>query len=197
MKSFFSSRVLKFSSLMCICALGLTTFSLPMTAIAEEACVRTSAGNVVCGTLVPKSSSSSNRTDSEETIQTQVDPAGYGGDYSVTWELKSCSRIKKNVKCTFLISNNVNRSYGLWLGPTKMVDSGGNEYLSSFIKSGTRSASADGNTTTGIYIDMAKGINYKVFIDFTGVPSSTSQVALLKISNSGGSGVSFRDVPIN
>ena len=197
MKSFFSSHASKFHALMTVCALGTTILSLPVTAAPEEACVRTSTGRVVCGTPVTKPSSISNQLDSDETIQTQVDPAGYGGDYIVTWELKSCSRIKKNVRCTFLISDNVDRSYGLWLGPTKMVDSGGKEYLSSFIQSGTRSASADGNTATGIYIDMAKRIHYKVIIDFTGVPASLSQVALLQVRNSGGSGVSFRDVPIN
>jgi len=43
-------------------ALGVTTLSLPVTAVAKKACVRTSAESTVCGTLV-------NKTDSEEPSQ--------------------------------------------------------------------------------------------------------------------------------
>jgi hypothetical protein len=55
-RSFFSFRVSRFNVLTTLCALGVTAFSLPMVAVAKNACVRTSVGEVVCGELVPEQS---------------------------------------------------------------------------------------------------------------------------------------------
>jgi hypothetical protein len=53
-KSFFSSRVSKFNALMTLCVLGVNTFSFPAVAAPQEVCVRTSAGDIACGTPVPR-----------------------------------------------------------------------------------------------------------------------------------------------
>lgn len=55
------SRVLRFNVLTTLCFLGVTTFSLPMMAIAKNACVRTVAGDTVCGELVPEQISQSSK----------------------------------------------------------------------------------------------------------------------------------------
>jgi hypothetical protein len=52
--SFFSSRVSKFNLLVTLCALSLTTSGLSVMAAPQEACVKTSAGDIVCGQLVSK-----------------------------------------------------------------------------------------------------------------------------------------------
>ncbi len=61
MKSFFSSRVSRLNVLTTLCALSVTTLSLPTMAVAKNACVRTSTGDVVCGELVPKQSAQSSK----------------------------------------------------------------------------------------------------------------------------------------
>lgn len=49
MKPFFSSPVPKFNKWMSVCALGVTLLGIPVAAVAQEACVITSARSVVCG----------------------------------------------------------------------------------------------------------------------------------------------------
>jgi hypothetical protein len=50
----FSSHILKFNVLMILGAVNLAPLSFPSIASAQEACVMTSAGDVVCGKPVPK-----------------------------------------------------------------------------------------------------------------------------------------------
>ncbi|WP_146138406.1 hypothetical protein [Chamaesiphon polymorphus] len=75
MKSFFSSRISKVNALMTLCALGVTTFSSPTMAAPQEACVKTSTGEIVCGQLVSKPVNASG---------IQVVEATYGGNCRVT-----------------------------------------------------------------------------------------------------------------
>jgi|GEM_PF-1764506 len=189
MKSFFSSRVLKFSSLMYVCALGVTTFSIPMMAVAEEACVRTSAGSVVCGTLVPKSGSNSNRIDSDTTIQTEVDSY-------ITLELKTCVRQQQKVRCILSLKSSEDTFYGLFDftrgSSTNAVDEQGTSYRASLIRIGK-----DDPQNAGIRI--ANGARYKTIIEFADVPVSVSQFVALNLvpTNSPYRGSKFRNVPIN
>ncbi|TYQ28563.1 hypothetical protein PseudUWO311_03475 [Pseudanabaena sp. UWO311] len=189
MKSFFSSRVLKFNSLMYVCALGVTTFSLPMTAVAEEACVKTSAGNVVCGTLVPKSSSSSNRTDSDVTIDSQ-------SHWSVTWDLKSCTRIQKKVRCILSLSSNQDTFIRVYAS-TRIVDSEGTSYSASLVQFGSQKIAGGGHPYDNVGNSMAKGARYKTIFEFADVPASVSQINLLEAPDGANGSIKFRDIPIN
>lgn len=184
MKSFFSSRISKFNSLMYVCALGVTTLSIPMTAVAEEACVRTSAGSVVCGTLVPKSSSNSNRTDNDVTIQTDVDS-------SITLELKACVRQQQKVRCILSLTSSEDTYYGLF-NSTNAVDGEGTSYRSSLIRIGK----VDPQNGS---IRIAKDARYKTIIEFADVPTSVSQFILLNLAPTQNpyKGSKFRNVPIN
>ena len=189
MKSFFSFRISKFNSLVYVCALSVTTFSLPMTAVAEEACVRTSAGNVVCGTLVPKSSSNSNRTDSDVTIDSQ--PHG-----SVTWDLKSCARIQKKVRCVLSLSSSQDTGISIYAS-TRIVDSEGTSYSASLVQFGAKKISGGGSLYAGIGDSMAKGAHYKTIFEFEGVPASVSRINLLEAPDGSNGFIKFRDIPIN
>ncbi len=190
MKSFFSSRVSKLSVLTTFCTLSISALSLPGAAVAQEACVRTSAGNVVCGTLVPKSSSTQNRTSSSSTIETQVDT-----ERGVKWELQSCMRKPRNVvSCTFLLSIKQDYQYGISLrNGSRLVDSSGNSYPASGLQVANTSAGVD-----QFVWNMAQGARYPTIIEFTDVPDSLSQVVLLEITPTWSSNhVRFRNVPIN
>jgi hypothetical protein len=151
--------------------LGITTLSIPVMAAPQESCVKTSAGDVVCGELLPKSYSKPTRTDSSETLQTAVDNNPWYPSMSPIWELKSCSRMKKDVRCTFSVSNNEDYGgYHMKMGLTKIVDAAGNEYRAKFMQIGAKSASSG-----AVEINMTKGARYKTVIDFEAVPNSVSE----------------------
>lgn len=125
---------------------------------------------------------------------TSNNPSQTAVDSNVTWELKSCLRKQKNVSCIFSISTSEDRGYGISLNnKTSIVDASGNEYYSSKIQIGTRNAGSGG--TLGL--DLVKGSHYPTTIEFTGVPTSVSQVTLLEIQIIYGELIKFRDVPIN
>jgi hypothetical protein len=173
---------------MTLCALGVTILCLPATTVAQETCVRTSAGSVVCGTPVRKPSSTPNRTDSDTTIQTQV-------WRNITLELKSCAREARNVvSCTLSLSNSQNSGFGINVCPdTKLVDSSGNEYHSDKVQVVNKIGSGCNN----LFFDMAQGAHYKTTIEFTDVPAEISKVVLLQINSPYGVVAQFRNVPIN
>ena len=188
MKSAFSSRASKFHVLMTLGALGFTAFSLPMTAVAQETCVRTSSGSVVCGTPVAKPGSRQEPSNNNVTIDTQIQG-------TVTWELKSCARGVRNVvSCTLSLSTSQDLGYVVVLNnETKLVDSSGNEYRANRVQIGDRTAGS-GNQ---LNFNMAKGARYRTTINFTDVPTSISQVALLQVVTYAYEQVKFRNVPIN
>ena len=83
MKSFFSSHISRLSVLTTLCVLGVTTFSFPMMAVAKNACVRTSTGDVVCGELVPEQGSQSSKRLFVGTWEAQVPDNRW--QMKVTW----------------------------------------------------------------------------------------------------------------
>jgi hypothetical protein len=184
-KSFFSSRVSKFNAFMTLCTLGLTTVSLPVMAAPQEACVRTSSGDVVCGTSVPKPSRAT-QADNDTTTASETQGA-------VTWELKSCARSAKNViNCTVVITSQIDYNNGLYAAPyTKLVDGSGNEYFADKVQVGKKV------DQKAVSFFMAKGASYRAIFSFTNVPSSVSQAVLFQISGSGSVYVNFRNLPIN
>ncbi len=185
MKSFFFSRVSKFNAFMTLCTLGLTTVSLPVMAAPQEACVKTSAGDVVCGTPVPKPPKS-NQPGNDETIDTQVHGEG------ITLELKSCVKGARNtVSCTLVLRSPQDQNFTLYTARySKLVDSAGNEYNSDKVKVGNR-------TGESLTLPMAKGATYRAIFNFVDVPASLSQAVLLQIGGNYGHLMKFRNVPIN
>ncbi len=120
---------------------------------------------------------------------TQVETQG-----SVTWELKSCAR-KPNtvVSCTLSLSSSQDLGYVVVLNNnTRIVDAGGNEYYASKVQVGKRIA----GSSSQLNFDMAKNAIYPTTIDFTGIPTSVSQITLLQIITISYIQVKFRNVPI-
>ncbi len=185
MKSFFSSRVLKFNAFMTLCTLGLTTVSLPVMAAPQEACVKTSAGDVVCGTPVQKPPKP-NQPGNDEIIASQT-------QFGVTWDLKSCIRNAKNiVNCTVVLTAEADTNTGLFAAPwTKLVDSSGNEYFADKVQVGKKVDQKE------VAFSMAKGASYRAVFSFTNVPNSVSQVVLFQISAKGSVHTNFRNIPMN
>jgi hypothetical protein len=123
-------------------------------------------------------------------IQTKTSGNSSGG--SVTWELQSCSRNLKTVRCAFTMSTGLNGNIGL--GASKIIDIGGNEYSSGLIQVGKRKAGA------GSYLlfELIKGATYDTTIDFTEVPNSVTRIIALKVGGvNGGSQVEFQDISIS
>jgi hypothetical protein len=185
MKSFFSSRVSKFNASITLCLLSVSTLSLPVMAAPQEACIKTSTGDVVCGELVPKPPKS-NQPSNDETIASQT-------QFGVTWDLKSCVRNAKNVvNCTVVLTAETDTNTGLYAAPwTKLVDSSGNEYFADKVQVGKKV------DQKAVSFSMAKGAIYRAIFSFTNVPNSVSQVVLFQISASGSVYTNFRNIPIN
>ncbi|MEH2306609.1 MAG: hypothetical protein V7L06_15020 [Nostoc sp.] len=126
-------------------------------------------------------------------VRTSPDSPIVAVDGNVTWQLESCKREQNNVSCIFSITSNVAQDYFFILDNlTKMVDSEGNEYLSSKIKIGKISVGSGNNLS----LALVKNVQYKVTIDFTEVPTSIYQVALLQIQTINGQLIKYRQVPI-
>ena len=198
MKSFFSSRVSRFNALMIFYSLGVVTLSLPVMAAPQEVCIKTSTGDVVCGTPVPKPRSNPNRVGREAAIAT------YRDLNVVTWELQSCVKGEGNVvRCTLSLSTSQDGRYDIILkegsgpnGGAKLVDSSGNEYSPSRIQMGDKFAGGNDEFA----FDMVQGSIYKITIDFANIPASISRATLWKVGTYGFGGwgvVKFRNVPIN
>ena len=188
MKTVFSSQLSKFNLPIAGLILGINILSLSLGAAAKEACVKAPSGDVVCGEIVPKPPSNApTKNDNNETMQTQTAP------YGVTWDLKSCVRKQKIVRCTFSFSPSTDVGYVVTLNQsiTKLVDSAGNEYFGNRLQVGNKSAGANG----AVNFDIVKGARYNTTIDFTGVPPSISQAISIKLNVYGGV-LDFRDVPI-
>jgi hypothetical protein len=168
-----------------VTSMGVSTLSLPVMAAPQEACIKTSNGDVMCGTPVAKPPKS-NQTAVETTIDSQT-------EYGVTFELKSCIRGSKNlVSCTLVLSSDTDRNIGLHAAQwTKIVDSSGNEYIANKVQIGKK---ADRNT---VPVSMAKGASYRAIFNFPDVPTSVSKVVLFQISAVGGYYINFRNFPIN
>jgi hypothetical protein len=177
-KSFFSFRVSKLNVLMTLGALGLTTFSFPMTAVAQETCVRTSDGNVVCGTPVAKPRANSS-SEQRKLINSYV------------FVLKGCKRFNTSIKCNFLITRDgAEENFGIKAPEVTIVDSVGKSYLGSSVEMG-------GKRGNSVFLKISSGINYVADITFDDLPENITQVPVLKLfvfANNGGNNIEFRNV---
>ncbi len=143
------------------------------------------------GIVAPVLSQPQSQPQSQE-YPTQV--ATDGSPVPTTWELKSCARKQNSiVSCILSLTRSSDGGYGISTNKdTKIVDAEGNEYYPSKVQVGKRIAGPGSPLT----FDMAQNANYPTTIDFTGVPTSVSQITLLQIWNGGFYGVKFRNVPI-
>ena len=196
MKLFFFSCVSRINVLMILYSLGVITFSFPVMAVPQEVCIKTSAGDIVCGTPVPKPKSNINRISREPSV---------ARDNIVTWELQSCTKGEGSfVRCSFSLSTSQDAKYTViskeGSGPNggcKLVDSSGNEYRVSRIQMGNKFAGGDDE----LVFNMVKGSTYKITIDFANVPASVSRATLFTVGTyatvGGWGGVKFRNVPVD
>jgi hypothetical protein len=121
---------------------------------------------------------------------TTVVPSPTVIDRNVTWELKSCVRAEKNVRCTFSASISQDGRYGIYM--PVFVDTDGIEHRSSLVQI------ANYRFSDTWSINMVINANYKVTFDFPDVPTSVTKIISLKASGySGSDGITFRDIPIN
>ncbi|MHC5725393.1 MAG: hypothetical protein ACYTXY_14900 [Nostoc sp.] len=163
-----------------------------MSASPDEVCTKTSSGEVVCGKPVQNTGSSSKKSDSDETIQTEV-------DRFVTWELKSCARKQRIISCIFTITPNAESRYDIrWYAGegTQIVDAEGNEYSPNKVQIGKNFSGLSNRIIT---IQTVIGAHYKVIIDFVEVPASVPYITLLQVVGSdgvSGAKIAFRNVPI-
>ena len=133
--------------------MSLAPFSFPLIAAAQEACVMTSAGDIICGKSAPKPRFKPSKGSRTETVK--VD-----GTQKVKWNLKSCVRRPEAVSCDFLLTTTAERvNYGLRLNNnTKITDRQGREY---FVSKATF-VDTDGNFNTDLYREMQSGSTYEV-----------------------------------
>ncbi len=178
MKSFFSSQASKFYALMTLCTLGITTLSLPMTAVAQEACVKTSTGSVVCGTPVAKPRANSS-SEQRKVINSYV------------FLLKGCRRFNTSIKCNFIITREGGEdNFGIKAPEVTIVDSVGKSYQGSAVELGGKS----GNS---VFLTISSGINYVADIIFDDIPENITQAPALKFfvfANNFGNNIEFRNV---
>ena len=120
----------------------------------------------------------------QKTIQTQVDDG-------VTWQLKSCASSQNKISCYFLLSPNKDRDYAI-ANSTRIVSSQAHAYNPSLLQLG------DSQSNDLVRNSMVKGLPYRTIIEFD-VSDPVSRIALLDIYTRccWGSGVQFRDIPIN
>ncbi|MEH2260550.1 hypothetical protein [Nostoc sp.] len=174
---------------MTLCTFGVSVFSIPALASPDDVCMKTSSGQVVCGKPVQSPNSSSQKPDSDETIQTET--VG-----SLIVELKFCARKMKTVSCTFSLSSTVDvEGVGFSTKNSRMVDPEGTEYRPSKLQIGKNIAGSNGFTR----VNMVKDIKYKGIVDIAEVPTSTPYISLLEIVldyTINGAHFNFRNVPI-
>jgi hypothetical protein len=163
----------------------------------QEVCVKTSTGDVACGTPAQSPSSSPNGCDPDKTIDTQTDNRYAAAP--VTWELKCCTRQEGNVvRCNFMLTSSGDGGYSISvMRGTQLVDGSGKEYAGGRVEVGDRVVGGDNYLS----FYMTQDVPYKTSADFPNVNPSVSKIALLQvITSSGGPGpgiLKFRNVPIN
>lgn len=181
--------------------LGVLILNIFVPAIAEQACVRTNSGNVVCGTLVTP-------TGQNSSMQPQrVEKNGF------RFELQRCVRNGDTVDCSLLITNLGQRTRDLKLyssqasgtgrSPSRAISTSGKEFLTSIYELGNDKTTYSWRVRN----TLASGVPMKAKFTFNDVPSQTTQLALVEVgfgvldtgtisTNFSGSSAQFRNVII-
>ncbi|MFB2937558.1 hypothetical protein ACE1B6_20105 [Aerosakkonemataceae cyanobacterium BLCC-F154] len=181
---------------------GLLTFSIVSSAIAEQACVRTTTGNVICGTIMPQSASQ------DSSIQRQrVEKNG------LRFELQNCVRNGDAVDCNLIITNigQKNRDLKLYSSqasgtgrsPSRAISNSGDEFSTTIYELGNERTTSSWRVRKTLVPDVPM----KAKFTFNDVTSQTNQLALIEIgfgvldpgtisTNFSGSTAQFRNVVI-
>lgn len=181
---------------------GVLALGIVSPAIAEQACVRTSAGNVVCGTLVPRT------TSQNPPMQPQrVEKNGF------RFELQKCVRNGDAVDCNLLITNIGQKTRDLKLyssqangtgrSPSRAISSSGEEFSTKIYELGNDKTTYSWRVRN----TLASGVPMRAKFTFNNVTAQTTQLALVEIgfgvldtgtisTNFSGSTAQFRNVVI-
>jgi hypothetical protein len=159
-------------------------------AIAEEVCIRTTAGEVACGQLVPGSSSQSTSTQAQRVES-----------YGFRFDLQNCTRNGNAVDCTLLITNTQNRDRELKLyssqasgtgrAPSRAISTMGEEFSTRSYHLGN--ANSDGRWWK-VSNNLVSGVPMRSSFTFEDVPYQTDQLAIVEIGFYPNDG-SYRQVP--
>ena len=125
-------------------------------AIAEQACVRTNAGQRVCGELLPKEGGN---------VAQKIESTGF------TFELQGCRRSGDDVSCNILITNvgdsdticSLNNS-------SRIISTSGEEFAATKVQVGQGSSR------------LIRGVPVKAVLSFRNTPSRVSNLAVLEVS---------------
>ncbi len=182
---------------------GVLALGIVSPAISEQACVRITTGNVVCGTLVP-------RTASQDTsMQPQrVEKNGF------RFELQRCVRNGDAVDCSLLITNIGQRTRDLKLyssqasgtgrAPSRAISTSGEEFATTIYELGNDKTTYNWRVRN----TLAPGVPMRAKFTFNDVTPQTTQLALVEIgfgvldtgtisTNFSGSTAQFRNVVIH
>lgn len=181
---------------------GVLALGMVSSAIAEQACVRTTAGNVVCGTLVP-------RTAGQDTAM-QPQRAEKNG---FRFELQRCVRNGDAVECSLLITNIGQKTRDLKLyssqasgtgrSPSRAISTSGEEFSTTIYELGNDKTTYSWRVRN----TLASGVPMRAKFTFNDVTPPTTQLALVEIgfgvldtgtisTNFSGSTAQFRNVVI-
>ncbi|MBW4556568.1 MAG: hypothetical protein KME59_11610 [Trichormus sp. ATA11-4-KO1] len=148
---------------------SIFVLSFSHLALAQQTCVRTDAGNIVCGALMPQGS---DKTTPKQDAS-RIEANGF------SFQLQNCLRSGTNVTCNLLITKIEDRSGdrdGLFLvnaNNSRIINVSGEEFVARSIQLGEKQgASAQTN--------LVSGVPLKASISFE-VPAQFSKLALLEV----------------
>ncbi len=182
--------------------LGLLALDAGSPAIAEQACVRTTADNVVCGTLIPQTASQDIPMQPQ-----QVERNGF------RFELQRCVRNENAVDCSLLITNvgQITRDLKLYSSqasgtgrsPSRAISTSGEEFSTTIYELGNDKTTYSWRVRNTLVSDVPMRAKFT----FNDVLPQTTQLTLVEIgfgvldtgtisTNFSGSTAQFRNVVI-
>jgi hypothetical protein len=165
-------------------ALSALIFCPP--ASAEQACVKTPLGKIVCGELQPKkeSATTTSRSEQKQVVKTKS---------GIEFTLNGCKKSNAGLSCSISIYNStdydkrVNYTYA---GGYSIIDSEGNKYASSVVSIGNQ----------GLYATLPPKLTIKSYVVFQPNGKLTNRIRSLNVNpwvESNEFNVTFRDFNVN
>lgn len=159
---------------MAFCIYGISVFSIPVSASADQVCTKTASGQVVCGEPVqkPTGASTSNSKDYPTQVATALD---------ITLKLNSCARKQNHtISCIISFTPNNDGSYHVYSysnsNAGKLVDNESNEYPLISVQSLKKVVGTDSVLT----VSAVKDVESKFTINFGSIPDSVTYATLLQ-----------------
>ena len=178
-----------------------SVLSFNYSAIAQKACVRTDAGNTVCGDLVQ-----TNGTSTTPALNLPQKPMQVQ-DNSFNFELQSCDRSGSSINCNLSVKNigNINSqlTLNIFETPSRIITISGEEIRPSALQLGRNKASGR-SSISRVAARLNPNFPLNIVLTFDNVPTQQNSLPALEIaykfSNYGKSDnystVLFRDVLI-